>query len=492
MIKLTEEKKDIIKKYYVNHYLNIIDINKKKPNKYKEEIENKVDESMIEYELNGAKERFSRFVGQKCIRFLKQESIEFISIRNLYELCRKNSRFKKNLKMYYKNKNWFNINYYSTMSQEEKDKQIKKVNDLIDKTIDTFDFNKDFDTFKSSISNIKSIHNHYLAGININSKNKHYKDDIEKFENRFVDKCKDLSTKYLSQKELEIYERAIFEYYINNNLLSNNTIYQKIENIKENVQRAISTGDKILLSYYQKTGLDFDKVFNYFYNKYLYVCKDALLSINCYNPIKEYLIKEGIYTELIINYIKNFPDSRFQKEKYFKNRIVEYVKKENKRKKTIIDVEKLRHGTISEKDNERELMLEKYEYIIDNMMKKNKFYDTEKNIRKELDRKYENIIDVYSKSSINRTPSSYIITRLNQDSRALSKKVKKKKYVFYKSKITDIKNSMMNAYIKYNNLLPSEEYDFKKYMDDVCENYIENGLYDNHEKYFMDAIKLYK
>ena len=137
-------------------------------------------------------------------------------------------------------------------------------------------------------------------------------------------------------------------------------------------------------------------------------------------------------------------------------------------------------------------MLEKYEYIIDNIMKKNKFYDTEKNIRKELDRKYENIIDVYSKSSINRTPSSYIITRLNQDSRALSKKVKKKKYVFYKSKITDIKNSMMNAYIKYNNLLPSEEYDFKKYMDDVCENYIENGLYDNHEKYFMDAIKLYK
>ena len=50
----------------------------------------------------------------------------------------------------------------------------------------------------------------------------------------------------------------------------------------------------------------------------------------------------------------------------------------------------------------------------------------------------------------------------------------------------------MNAYIKYNNLLPSEEYDFKKYMDDVCENYIENGLYNNHEKHFIDAIDLYK
>ena len=36
------------------------------------------------------------------------------------------------------------------------------------------------------------------------------------------------------------------------------------------------------------------------------------------------------------------------------------------------------------------------------------------------------------------------------------------------------------------------EYDFKKYMDDVCENYIENGLYNNHEKHFIDAIDLYK
>ena len=58
MIKLTEEKKDIIKKYYVNHYLNIIDMNKKDPNKYKESVENKIEECMNDYKLKGENERF--------------------------------------------------------------------------------------------------------------------------------------------------------------------------------------------------------------------------------------------------------------------------------------------------------------------------------------------------------------------------------------------------------------------------------------------------
>lgn len=494
MVELSEEKKDIIKKYYVNRYLNIIDINKKDPNKYKEEIENKIDECMTEYKLNGENGRFSEVVGRKCIYFLKREEIKLLSARNIYELCRKSPRFKKNLKMYYKNKNEFNINYYGTMTQEEKDKQIKKINDLTDKFIDRYDFNKSFDSFRTNIINLRNVHNHYLAGINITKpvKEADDKDDIEKFENRFIQKCKGLSSKYLTEEELEIYERALFEYYIDNNFLSNSTIYAKIEIIRERIKSIINQGDKILLNYYNKTGLGFDKLFNNLYNKYSHVCKDALLSINCYTPIKEYLIKEGIYTELILNYIKDYPNTKAQNETSIKNKIVEYVKKENKKKETIIDVEKLRHGTMGEKDNERELMLEKYEYIIDDMIKRNKFYDTEKNVRKELGKKYENIIDTYAKSSINKIPSSYIITRLGQSSKLLNKKTKKKKYEIYKSKITNIKESMTNAYIKYNNLLPSEGYDFKKYMDDVCENYIENGLYNNHEKHFIDAIDLYK
>lgn len=494
MIKLTEEKKDIIKKYYVNHYLNIIDMNKKDPNKYKESVENKIEECMNDYKLNGENERFSSVVGRKCISFLKKEGIKFLNVRNLYDLCRKNPKLKKNLKIYYKNKNEFNINYYATMTQEEKDNQIKKTNDLIDKLIDRYDFNKEFENFNVNINNLRATHNHYLAGINIAKQVKEVddKDDIEKFENRFIQKCKGLSSKYLTEEELEIYERALFEYYINNNLLSNSTIYVKIEIIKERMKSIINQGDKILLNYYNKTGLGFDKLFNHLYNKYLHVCKDALLSINCYTPIKEYLIKEGIYTELILNYIKDYPNTKTQNETSIKNKIVEYVKKENKKKEIIIDIEKLRNGTPFEKDNEKELMLEKYEYIVDDILKRNKFYDTEKSVREEMQRKYENIIDTYAKSSVNKIPSSYIITRLGQTSKLLNKKTKKKKYEIYKSKITNIKESMMNAYIKYNNLLPSEEYDFKKYMDDVCENYIENGLYNNHEKHFIDAIDLYK
>lgn len=494
MIKLTDEKKDIIKKYYVNHYLNIIDINKKDPNKYKESVENKIEECMNDYKLNSENDRFSSVVGRKCINFLKKEGIEFLNVRNLYNLCRKNPEFKKNLKIYYKNKNEFNINYYATMTQEEKDKQVKKINDLTDKLIDRYDFNKEFENFNTNINNLRTTHNHYLAGINIAKPvtEADDKDDIEKFEDRFIQKCKGLSSKYLTEEELEIYERALFEYYINNNLLSNCTIYAKIEIIKERLKSIINQGDKILLNYYNKTGLGFDKLFNNLYNKYLHVCKDALLSINCYTPIKEYLIKEGIYTELILNYIKDYPNTKTQNETSIKNKIVEYVKKENKKKETIIDIEKLRHGTPFEKDNEKELMLEKYEYIIDDMIKRNKFYDAEKSVRKEMYNKYENIIDAYAKSSVNKAPASYIITRLGQSSKLLNKKTKKKKYEIYKNKITNIKESMMNAYIKYNNLLPSEEYDFKKYMDDVCENYIENGLYNNHEKHFIDAIDLYK
>ena len=310
MIKLTEEKKDIIKKYYVNHYLNIIDMNKKDPNKYKESVENKIEECMNDYKLNGENERFSSVVGRKCISFLKKEGIKFLNVRNLYDLCRKNPKLKKNLKIYYKNKNEFNINYYATMTQEEKDNQIKKTNDLIDKLIDRYDFNKEFENFNVNINNLRATHNHYLAGINIAKQVKEVddKDDIEKFENRFIQKCKGLSSKYLTEEELEIYERALFEYYINNNLLSNSTIYVKIEIIKERMKSIINQGDKILLNYYNKTGLGFDKLFNHLYNKYLHVCKDALLSINCYTPIKEYLIKEGIYTELILNYIKDYPN----------------------------------------------------------------------------------------------------------------------------------------------------------------------------------------
>ena len=377
---------------------------------------------------------------------------------------------------------------------EEKDNQIKKINNLTDKIIDDYDFNKEFDNFKAIINNLRTTHNHYLAGININKRAKEIdaKDDIEKFENRFVEKCKGLSSKYLTEEELEIYERALFEYYINNNLLSNSTMYVKVGVIKERVKDIINTGDKILLNYYNKTGLSFDKIFNYFYNKHLHLCKEALMLENYYSPVKEYLIKEGMYTELIINYIKNFPISKSQNEKYFKNRIIEYIKEEKQKKNITVDIEMLRHGTPFEKDNERELMIEKYEYIIDDMLKRNKFYDTEKNVREEMYKKYEGVIDAYAKSSVNKAPASYIITRLGQSSKLLNKKTKKKKYEIYKNKITNIKESMMNAYIKYNNLLPSEEYDFKKYMDDVCENYIENGLYDNHEKHFIDAIDLYK
>lgn len=491
MLELTCENRKIIKKYYVNYYLNIVDANGRKTSNYKKIIEEKMENSISKYFDKNIKSRPSQYLTQDCIYYIHSQNMKIMHTKDIYLLAQKDEKYIKNLINIYTNKIEMYVNCF--YHQSDSKEVIKRINDKVIKKIENYNFKENsFENFSHIISNLYKREFNIL-GMYVSSKSEISKEEkYIKFENKFLDMCCELKTNYLSNEEFEKYKREFYKYHINNNFCPNNTMYEKIGVLKANMMRVLNNGDSILMSYYYITGEGFNHVFNYYYKKYVYVIKDVLKECNLYSPVKEYIIRSSIYSEKISYLIKNYPKTTSNMESILKTEVRKYINNKYIKKKSSFNKEIARNGDNFERENELLILLEDYSYFIDEAMNKRKYYDYEYVIRNILEEKFINTCNAYVHGKVNKPVTSYLSLRFEQISKNLNKKTLNKTYHKHKKQIEVDKEKMIKAYIEYNNLLQSEEYEIRKYIDKVCEVYIENGLYKNHQIHFIKALSSFE
>ena len=229
----------------------------------------------------------------------------------------------------------------------------------------------------------------------------------------------------------------------------------------------------------------YDDTLKYLYYKYKYILNDELKKNNIkdvssnliYEPIFKEIIKEYLY----LNIIKAF----YLDDNSIRLRIIKAIEKRNK-KESGFDYYIARNGSVKEKEEQVLILLDELKYVKDYYKNKYIYYTSDDKVDDRINSAFENYIKAYVYGISDKSPATYVDTRIDNNLKEFANKLKKvyekedTEYLFAKRCMP-----IIISYINNSNLSKEEFSCFIDYCNNAFYYYVNKGSYKEDIRTFM-------
>lgn len=485
MVNLTNENKEIIRKYYYDMYELKLNMKGIYDSKEIEKAKKFIDEKISLYLLNRSKKNFSAYIADDKLD-IRKPKIENISISKLF-LEAKNGKLEctQYIIRYYQIILEYKINtkYNNIANKEELIESGKKYVEEIIKKYVSKNKSTSLVNYMQAYVFPSFFENNNLG--TIDNLDRIYKNIYNSAINRI--KYQGLLSSEEVQNFVMAYSKEKINNYIKNNGENKNKLIIYMETVISRLINYCKDEEQTLIRYNRFFDNRYEDTLNYFYYKYRYLI-DELVDKNDLSQVLRY---EIIFKKVIKEYVDNNINKRITLSPNLLKVKLNELTKLNK-KESNFNYDLARNGTKQDKREQKNILLEELEYMKNDFKDKYIFYTDKDSVDEKIDLAYKNSVTAYIDGITSKNPKSYVWTRMDQALKPFSeltrKKIDKSKLkVIYRKKAYNV----VNSYIKYKNLSGKELDEFIEYCNVAFNNYINKGYYENIRLYMVNAIMKY-
>lgn len=485
MVNLTDENKEVIRKYYYEMYKLKLEVKDEYNEETYNELKDFVDYKIKSFLSNETKvKEFSNFF--KNTYSVKKIKTGTFPMATLIKKAREgNTKSIEYIIRYYQIKYEFNFMLNKDFSEEKIDEGKKEIETVIRIYFDN-NMNIKLSTYIKRVINFEL--DDFLGDFDISDKKREilYRSNYYRAIKRF--NYSGILTENEFNNYVFVYLKEKIDKYLEDKEKNELNLSNYVNVLIGRLVSYSSDEEKILIRYNKFFNNKYDETLEFLYNKYNYLLQRELKNNNITSPVK--IIKyQNRFKIILEEYLNNKIDGFvYTGEAYIVKNLRNFILEQEK-SPSKFNYNLTRNGTEEEKEEQKLIIMEELNYFKEHFKNKYIYFTDNDEVENRINNAFESIVLSYVNGTSTKEPMSYINTRMNQNLE-LFRKSKETKFIKNDTEHLFAKKCMpmIHNYINNNNLYGDEFIYFIDYCKSAFNYYVNSGSYKEDIKEFMFKV----